>query len=336
MATIHELSKICGVSVSTVSKALNGYADISAKTRNLIIKAANELGYLPNSGARSPRLKKSYTIGILFRTMTNLGLKNDYFAYILEAFRREAAESGYDITFIQDSIGTRKMTYLEHCLYRHFDGVCIVCADFEKEDVIELVNSDLPVVTIDYAFQKAYSIISDNYSGMKRLTNYILRQGHTKVGFISGGNSLVTRNRIDGFLDTMREHKIKVPKEYMRSSNYRNAFMAEEQAMKLLQLPDYPTCIIAPDDMAAMGVVSAIRKCGLQLVKDVSIAGYDCIDAQQYVGVRLTTIKQEREKIGVEAARKLIQMIEHGKDIPCDTVFIKQSLVIGNSIRKIS
>ncbi len=335
MATIHELSERCGVSISTVSKALNGYSDISTKTRNMIIKAANEMGYFPNSGARSQKLKKTYTIGILFHTMSNLGLKNDYFAYIMEAFRKEAAGEGYDITFLQDSVGTRKMTYLEHCRYRHFDGVCIICADYESEDVINLINSDIPVVTIDYAFQKAYSIISDNYGGMKQLTNFILRQGHTKIGLISGVNSLVTRNRIDGFIDVMDENKIKVPKEYLRSSNYRNALMAEEQAIKLLQLPDHPTCIIAPDDMAAMGVVSAIRKCGLQVVKDISIAGYDCIDAQQYVGVRLTTIKQEREKIGMEAARKLIQMIENGNKVACDTVFIKQSLIIGNSIRKI-
>ena len=335
MATIHELSERCGVSISTVSKALNGYSDISAKTRNMVIKAANELGYFPNTGARSQKLKKTYTIGILFHTMSSLGLKNDYFAYIIEALQKEAAQNGYDITFFRDNVGTRKMSYVEHCQYRHFDGVCIVCADYENEEVAGLINSGIPVVTIDYAFQKAYSIISDNYGGMKQLTNFIIRQGHTKIGLISGVNSLVTRNRIDGFLDVMEENNIKVPEEYLRSSNYRNALLAEEQAIKLLQLPDHPTCIVAPDDMAAMGVVSAIRKCGLQVVKDISIAGYDCIDAQQYVGVRLTTIKQEREKIGIEAARKLIQMIEKGKEVPRDTVFIKQSLIIGNSIRKI-
>lgn len=336
MATIQELSERCGVSVSTVSKALNGYSDISEKTRDLVIKMANEIGYFPNANARALKLKKTYNIGVLFHTPSNLGLKNEYFAYVLEAFKDEAARNGYDITFIEHNIGKRKMTYLEHCQHRHFDGVCVVCADYENEEVIRLVNSELPVITIDYAFQKAYSIISDNYGGMKQLTNFILRQGHKEIAFIYGMNSLVTRNRIDGFVDTMEENGLKVPKEYLQESLYRNSAVTEDQAIKLLKLPNRPTCIIAPDDTSAMGVLSAIRKSGLQVVKDISVAGYDGIDSSQYVGVKLTTVKQEREAIGKEAAKKLIQMIEHDGELMQDTVFMKQTLIIGNSVKKIN
>jgi DNA-binding LacI/PurR family transcriptional regulator len=336
MVTIQELSKLCGVSVSTVSKALNGYSDISDKTRELVIKTANDMGYFPNANARALKLKKTYNIGVLFNTLQNIGLKNEYFAHILEAFKEEAAQNGYDITFIEHYIGGRKMTYLEHCQYRHFDGVCIMCADFEKEDVIKLVNSDIPVLTIDYSFHNAYSIISDNYGGMKQLVNYIIRQGHTEVAYIYGVNSLVTRNRVDGFLDTMEENGLTVPKEYLRESLYRNSLMAEEQAMKLLQLPNRPTCIIAPDDISAIGVVSAIKKAGLQVVKDISVAGYDGIDCTQFIGIKLTTVRQERDAIGRQAARKLIEMIEENGEVPYDTVFMKQTLLSGNSVKKLN
>ena len=171
MATIMELSEKCGVSVSTVSKALNGYTDIGDKTRELVIRTAKEMGYFPNANARALKLKKTYNIGVLFSTYTSVGLRNDYFAHILSALREEAAQGGYDITFIEHHVGNREMTYLEHCRYRHFDGVCIVCADYENEEVISLANSDLPIVTIDYSFPKAFSIISDNYGGMKQLAN---------------------------------------------------------------------------------------------------------------------------------------------------------------------
>lgn len=336
MVTIQELSKLCGVSVSTVSKALNGYSDISDKTRDLVIKTANEMGYFPNANARALKLKKTYNIGVLFNTLQNIGLKNEYFAHILEAFKEEAAQNGYDITFIEQFIGRRKMTYLEHCQYRHFDGVCIMCADFEKEEVIKLVNSDIPVLTIDYAFQNAYSVISDNYGGMKQLINYIIRQGHTRIAYIYGVNSLVTRNRVDGFLDTMEEFGLTVPQEYLRESLYRNSLMAEEHAMKLLQLPDRPTCIIAPDDTSAMGIISAIRKNGLQIVRDISIAGYDAIDSAQFTGIKLTTVRQERDTIGRQAARKLIEMIEKNGEVSLDTVFMKQTLITGNSVKKLN
>ena len=336
MATIQELSKCCGVSVSTVSKALNGYSDISEGTRELVIKTANEIGYIPNANSRALKRKKSYSIGVLFYTLTDLGLRNDYFAHILEAFKDEAARAGYDITFIEENIGRRKMTYLEHCQYRHFDGVCIVCADYEQEEVVKLINSsNIPVVTIDYAFQKAYSIISDNYTGMKQLTDFILRQGHREIAFIYGVNSLVTRNRIEGYRAAMEENGVPVNDEYLRESLYRNPVMAEDQAHKLLRLSKRPTCIIAPDDTSAMGVVSAIRKNGLQVVKDISIAGYDGMEMQQYIGIKLATVRQERETIGKEAAKRLIQMIEKNGELTPKTVFIKQALIIGNSIKRL-
>jgi DNA-binding LacI/PurR family transcriptional regulator len=335
MATILELSQKCGVSVSTVSKALNGYSDISDKTRELVIRTANEMGYFPNANARALKLKKTYNIGVLFATYSSLGLRNDYFAHILSAFREEASQEGYDITFIEHHVGRRKMTYLEHCQYRHFDGVCIVCADYESDEVIRLAESDLPVVTIDHAFQKAYSIISDNYGGMKQLATYIIRQGHRRIAMIHGNKTLVTRNRIDGFLDAMRDNDITVPREYIIEGMYRNQMLTEELTTGLLKLKVQPTCIIAPDDQSAVGVINAIRKSGLQVVKDISVAGYDGLESQQLVGVKLTTVKQERDNIGREAARKLIQMIEHPQEKAQDTIFMKQTLLIGNSVRRI-
>jgi LacI family transcriptional regulator len=334
MVTIQELSELCGVSVSTVSKALNGYSDISEKTRELVIKTANDMGYFPNANARALKLKKTYNIGVLFSS--GLGLRNDYFSHILSAFKDEVALNGYDMTFIEHHIGRRKMTYLEHCQYRHFDGVCIVCTDYENEEVLRLVNSDFPVVTIDYAFQKSYSIISDNYSGIKLLTNHAIKQGHRDIAFIYGLPSLVTKNRVDGFCDTMEENGLNIPSGFLLEGLYRNPNLTEELALKLLKLPKRPTCIFAPDDTSAVGVVSAIRRLGLQVVKDVSVAGYDGVEYQQMVGIKLTSIKQEREMIGRDAARKLIQMIETPNDQPLDTVFMKQSLIPGNSIRRLN
>lgn len=335
MITIQELSEHCGVSVSTVSKALNGYTDISDKTRDFVIQAANEMGYFPNANARALKLKKTYNVGVLFTTYTNLSLRSEYFAHILSVFKEEMALNGYDITFIEHNVGRRRMTYLEHCQYRQFDGVCIVCANFEHEEVRALVNSNIPVVTIDYAFTKSYSIISDNYNGMKRLTNFIIQQGHKDIALIHGVKNLVTMNRIKGFLDAMEENELKVAKEYIMEGIYQNPLNSEKLTSRMLQLPNKPSCIIAPDDQSAMGVISSIRKRGLQL-KDISVAGFDGSDNQLLVGVRITSIKQDRDSIGRKAAIKLIQMIENQGNQLLDTVLIKQTLIKGNSVKKIN
>lgn len=335
MATIQELSKICGVSVSTVSKALNGYTDISNKTRDYIIKTAKEVGYLTNGGQGTLKLKKTYNIGVLFSTLTNLNLKNDYFTYILSAFRDEAEKFGYNITFIEHRVGSRSMTYLENCIYRHYDGVLILCADFENHEVIDLIDSDIPVVTIDYAFHNTYSVISDNYEGMKKLVNYVIGQGHTKIAYIHGVDSLVTTNRLEGYYHSLEENGIEIPEEYVVASHYKNPSQAEKLALNLLKMENRPTCILASDDYSAIGVVSAIQKSGLKVVKDVSVAGYNGLDTYHMIGIKLVTVKQDTEKIGKQAADKLIKMIEKPNSQPLDTVFINQTLMIGNSIRKL-
>ena len=336
MVTIDELAKICNVSVATVSKAINGYPDISEKTRNNILNKANEIGYFPNASARALKSKKSYNIGVLFSTHTNIGLRNDYFSYILSAFKDEAAQNGYDITFIENYIGKRKHTYLEHCQFRNFDGVCIVCADYDSQDIIGLVNSDIPVITIDYVFDNAFSVISDNYDGMRQLTKYLISQGHTDIAMLHGVMTFVTKCRINGFKDTMKESGFNVPDGYILESGYRNILKTEEVVLKLLQLPNRPTCIITPDDQAALGAISAIRSQGLKLAEDISITGYDGNDLNDFIDTKLTTVKQERDEIGKTAALKLVEMIENKDDVQYGVQLQKQTLIIGNTVKKLN
>jgi LacI family transcriptional regulator len=336
MATIKDLSIKCGVSVSTVSKALNGYQDISEATRDIVLKAANEIGYFPDANARALKMKKTYNIGVLFSTLSNHGLRNEYFAHILASFKERAAKRGYDITFIEHNIGNRKMTYLEHCRYRNFDGVFIACAEFSDTEVLELVNSDYPVVTIDHAFNEAISVLSDNVEGMRQLTQYIIDQGHTKIAYIHGTKSSVTHNRLVSFHNVLRENGITIPEEYFIEGIYRSAESTEDLALRLLNLPDPPTCIIAPDDYAALGVMNTARRLGLRIPEDISIAGYDGISVSQALEPKLTTIKQDTDKIGAEAAKQLINLIECPLATSLDNIYLKVQLVKGGSVKNIT
>lgn len=335
MATIKDLSLKCGVSVSTISKALNGYQDISDSTRQLVIKTANEMGYFPDANARALKMKKTYNIGVLFSTLSNHGLRNEYFAHILASFKEKAASRGYDITFIEHNIGNRKMTYLEHCRYRNFDGVCIACAEFNEAEVLDIVSSDFPVLTIDHAFNDAISILSDNVEGMKQLTQYIIDQGHTKIAYIHGTKSSVTHNRLVSFNTVLKENGITIPEEYFIEGIYRDPERAEELSLQLLNLPDRPTCIIAPDDYAALGVMNTARRLGLKIPEDISVAGYDGISVSQALEPNLTTIKQDADKIGAEAAKQLINLIESPMDTSLDNIYLKVQLVKGGSVKNL-
>jgi len=199
MITIKDISKKCGVSVSTVSKVLNGYDEISEATAELVRKTARELHYIPNNAARLLKTNRSHNIGVLFIDETMCGLTHEYFATILNGTRDEAEKLGYDITFIGQNIGEDNLSFLEHCRYRKCDGVVIASVNFESDQVVELLKSDVPVVTIDYAFDNGISVMSDNLTGGYSLTRYVLEQGHTKIAVIRGEDTEVTRLRMAGF-----------------------------------------------------------------------------------------------------------------------------------------
>lgn len=336
MATIKELSIKCGVSVSTVSKALNGYKDIGDETRRNILRIASEIGYFPDSNARALKMKKTYNLGVLFSTMFNHGLRNEYFAHILASFNEYATNRGYDINFIEHNIGNRKMSFLEHCRYRNFDGVCIACADFFDSEVLDVVNSKLPVVVIDHVFHEAISILSDNMDGMRQLTQYIIDQGHSRIAFIHGTNSSVTHNRLVSFYQALKDNNITIPPEYVIEGVYRDAEVAESITQKLLDLPMRPTCIIAPDDYSALGVMNTVRRNGLKIPDDVSIVGFDGISLAQALEPKLTTIRQDTDRIGAEAAKQLINLIENPMATTISNVYLKVQLMRGGSVRNMN
>ncbi|MDE7253000.1 MAG: LacI family transcriptional regulator [Acetatifactor sp.] len=333
MASLKDISKVCGVSVATVSKALNDHNDIGEDTKQYIKKVARELGYSPNLAARALKTSKTHGIGVLFVDEARSGLTHDYFAGVLDSFKRMAEKCGYDITFINSSKNRAgSMSYLEHSRYRGFDGVAIACIDFSDARVEELLLSELPVVTIDYVFNNRIAVCSDNVSGMRDLTEYICRRGHQRIAYIHGAGSAVTTNRLSSFYKTTEQFGIEIPDAYVREVPYRDADKTYKITNELLDLPAPPTCIIYPDDFAAFGGINAIRERGLRIPEDISVAGYDGILAARYLEPRLTTVQQDTEQIGCVAARELISLIERPKSTIIEQISVKGSLVEGASV----
>lgn len=332
MASIKDIARICNVSVATVSKALNDKADIGEETKQYIKQVAKEMGYVPQYYARAIRMNKSYNLGVLFMDDAMSGLTHDYFANILNSFKVTAEAQGYDITFINsDKHQVNTKTYLEHCRYRGLDGVVIACINFENEEVIELVHSDVPVVSIDYRYHDVLSVLSDNEKGMEDLVEYIIAQGHQKIAYIYGDISSVTLERVKTFRNTLEKHGIDVLKEYLVPSEYRNLKKASEATKQLLALSDVPTCIIYPDDYSAIGGMGCIREMGLSIPEDISVAGYDDLFVASQLIPRLTTVHQDTEQIGRKAAQLLIQQIEK-KEVNKESYIVSSTLKEGKSV----
>lgn len=337
MVSMKDISAVCGVSIATVSKALNNHKDIGEETKEHIRQVAKEMGYSPNAAAKILKTNRAYSLGVLFVDDGQSGLTHDYFAHVLDSFKRTAEERGYDITFI-NSCKTRsqRMSYLEHSRYRRFDGVVIACVDFEDPEVEELVRSNIPVVTIDHLFNNRSTILSDNVKGISDLVHYIFEMGHRKIAYIHGADSAVTQSRLSSFYRTCEELGIDIPTEYVREAPYRNTKGTYTETIKLLDLKNPPTCILYPDDFSCFGGINAIHERGLRIPDDVSVAGYDGIRIARHYRPQLTTIIQDTKRLGQEAAMKLIDLIENPKTTLTEQIVVTGEVFCGESVAKIN
>ncbi|MBR5287006.1 MAG: LacI family DNA-binding transcriptional regulator [Clostridia bacterium] len=329
--TIRELSKACGLSISTVSKALNNYPDVSEETREQVRAVAAQMGYRPNAIARGLKIGRTFNLGVLFNEDSGSGFTHNYFAPVLESFKTEAERRGYDITFITHRT-TPKMTYLDHCLYRNVDGVCIVCTHFDDPEITQLITSPLPVVTIDHMFHNHTCIQSENRQGMADLTRYVIGKGHRRIAFVYGSEATVSGIRLTSFLREMNAAGLTVPEEHLISIPYHNPQKAREAVSRLLALSPRPTCILMPDDYSALGGLEAIAAAGLRVPQDLSVAGYDGVPLLQMCQPRLTTVRQDTVRIGREAARQLVHLIEQPRTTYPEIIPIPSRLLHGETV----
>ncbi|AIO18696.1 putative HTH-type transcriptional repressor ExuR [Candidatus Izimaplasma bacterium HR1] len=305
MVTIKDVAKKSGYSITTVSKALNDYSDISDKTKKHILKLCKELGYVPNSSARSLISKKSYTIGVIFDEVTGVGLQHPLYSKILESFKLRVESQGYDVMFI-----SKQGSYLQHSQKKQVEAVFVLCADFESNDLKKLLESEIPVCVIDHESSMISSVTSNNKKGVNLVIKKLTNLGHKKIAHIYGDlNQEIGRKRKEYFEKAMIKSNLVVKADYLISGDH---FSIEEgyNAMNhLLELDDKPTAIFCASDMLAIGAIQAINDEGLSVPKDFSIVGFDGIDLAQLISPRLSTIKQDTYKIGQIAANQIIQMI---------------------------
>lgn len=335
MTTIKDISKRSGFSVSTVSKALNNSSEIGEDTTAIIKKIALEMGYLPNAAARLLKTNKSFNVGILFIDEMQSGLGHEYFSAVIDSFKVEVESLGYDITFISTNIGNMKMSYYDHCKYRHIDGVVIASVDFNDQRVIDLIQSEIPVVTIDHIFNECTAILSDNLAGVQDLVNYIFNKGHRKIAYIHGEDTSVTQRRIAGFHRACKKLGIKVPKEYIKEARYHDPKSSGLATRELLNLKDPPTCIMYPDDFSFIGGMNEVEKHELNIPDNLSVTGYDGIYLSQVLRPRLSTYKQNTEALGRKAAINLIEAINEKETYIPKQIYVKGELLEGDSVKKI-
>lgn len=326
MVTLKDIANLCNVSVATVSRALNGQVDSNNKTAKRIRRIAQEMGYFPNAAARALKTNRSNNIGVLYEDE----IHHEYFSLLIDRIRSAAGQKGYDITFLNKS---KANSYYEHAKYRCLDGVIILQATFQSPEVMKLASSDLPCVAIDYNYDCCSCVLSDNQNSMMQLVQYAYEKGHRKIAFVHGQkDGYVTVQRLNGFYKACLALGITVPDEYVVPSAYHDPASTSEATKRLLALENRPTCIFYPDDYSCLGALSRLEKAGLSAPEDISIAGYDGIMLSTVLRPKLTTYRQDVQKMGETAVELLVKAIDAGNEKEVEHIIVPGSIQPGKTL----
>lgn len=338
LKTIYDIAKATGFSPTTVSKVFNNYADVSAKTRQIILAAAQEMAYTPNSHARTLTTKRSWTLGILFIEPTGFGLKHPFFGGVIEGFKEAAVSKGYDLMFISKDIGGKANSYLQHCRMRAVEGVVVIQSDGSDPDLVQLLTSAIPCVLLDAEYDGAGTVSSDNEDGGLQAVRYLHGLGHRNIGHIAGGtDTFAGVPRRNGYEKALAECQLPLNRAYVvHASNDYSVDSGYKAMCQLLELApeERPTAVFAAGDNLAIGAMQAIRDKGLSVPGDISVIGFDDIETARYLTPALTTVHQDMVQLGNQAADMLIAAIETQQ--PLAAVKVPVTLAIRESCSRLN
>jgi LacI family transcriptional regulator len=317
MATIKDVARAAGVSVSTVSHVLSGHRPISEPTRRRVLEAIDRLGYRPNRLAQGLVSKSSRSLGLL---VPDLG--NPFFGCIAEAMEIAAHDRGYSVILCNTNLDPgREADYLSVLLSRQVDGLLYFPGTrVPNPALLEAVAAGVPVVVVDERIADLPGVFVDNFDGGRQLGRLLAALGHRSLLFIGGPEGLPTvSDRLNGLRAGLEEGGV-VPErlllrfgEYRVSHGYATIHRCAQEGLLALESERRPTAVVAANDMIALGALRALRELNLRVPQDCSLTGFDGVEFTALITPSLTTVQQPFGRIAVAAVELLLELIKAGE-----------------------
>lgn len=328
--TIQDVAMTAGVSVSTVSRVLNGKADVASETQERILSVIDSLGYTSSLAARSMRSTKMNLIGLIMPDIAY-----PFALEVMKGINRAIAESEYDL-LVYTTGDVRKsgrayheQKYVSLLNNSLTDGVITVVP------ISAAFSTTAPIVSVDpHITNPGYPCVhATNYQGSMDAMQYLLSLGHRRIGYIGGRPELASSNRrFKGYCDSLVQAGLIIDESLVTMGDFTTE-TAIQCARELLTLDQPPTAIFAGNDQTAMGVYTVADEMGLRIPDDLSVIGFDNISESKYIG--LTTVDQFISEMGFIATQMLIKLINH-EPLEAQTYKVKTQLVIRKSCRALN
>jgi len=307
MPTIKDVAKAAGVSISTVSYALNGSEKVSEETRKKILTVAKELNYVPNNFAKG--LKKSSNNLIAIVVHETFG---PFYDSLIKGIQDTAYLLGYDlIVFIENGFG--KNTSVNFLKQKIVKGAIIMTSLISKENLRELTEENIPIVLLDRNLknEEISNVLIDNQKGAYLATEHLIKLNHKKIAFISGPEDSYDNSlRFRGYKKALKDHEIIFDKNLVIQGDFTEKSGYNSVSEFLTNTQNYPTAFFSSNDEMAIGAMKSIQEKGLKIPEDISIVGFDDIQELRYISPKLTTIRRPMYELGSYSAHLLLNLIE--------------------------
>ena len=335
MPTLKQIAKDLNISVSTVSRILNGKgkeARISDATVASVLKYAEEVGYSPNLIAKGLQASQTFTIGLMVPNIAN-----PFFALMAKNIEKWASKAQYSIILVDsDEDVEKEKMQVKNMMSRKVDGIIVAPVGDSYQHFTTIVKQKIPLIFADRYFTDSTIpyITSDNYQGSYDATQELIANGHTRICLISGSsaNELV-QERTQGFVDALKNADIEVSEDLMLGNSFsvQNGF---ESTKSVLQLKNPPTAIFAMNNLIGFGVLRAVKELGFKIPEAVSLIIFDNHPYLSLLNPSISTVKQNSEKIGEMAVKAILKEIN--KDFDIASMKIPTELILRESVRKLT
>lgn len=335
MVTLKEISADCGISVTQVSRALNGYSDVSEETRTKVLESADKLGYVKNIMASSLVKQNSNMIALVIegsevdQNADNVGSPNIY--HIELGVSKSSMELGLE-PFIYLKHRKQRMDYVAFCKQRYISGIILFGSNYDDPDRIALENSGFPCVFIDITTENegCGCVVTNNSYYSKIAVDHMLAHGCQKIAVIAGSpQAYVTHERLSGYQTALSIRNFPYLPELIYYANF-NTHAARKATRSLLEKnPDIDGFFCMSDEMA-LACMEEVTMLGKKIPDDIRIFGFDGNQYMQFVRPRLTTMQQDFTQKGIASVHLLNDIIQKR---PCShTLYVPCKMLPGETV----
>ncbi|WP_274649587.1 LacI family DNA-binding transcriptional regulator [Paenibacillus humicola] len=331
---IKDVAAKAGVSVTTVSRVLNGEKYVKDDLKDRVNRAIEELGYTPSRIARSLVRRKTNLIGVIVPDVTS-----SFYSTILSSIEKTASLSGYNLlvcNIVEDT--DKELKYLNVFQEMRVDGI-IIMHEKMNDEIREMIHKlDIPLIfsSVKPANQKFVSVIIDDYAAAYEATRYLVGLGHERIAFIGGDMRDVTsgQNRFVGYSNALEDSGIRFDGERIRFGDYKTQ-SGYDLMKELMAAESRPTAVFAASDDMAVGAMNCVHDLGLKVPDDISMIGFDGSWLADQVRPRLSSMEQPIREMGETTVKALIALIDGREDAPGQDIILRHKLVERDSCKYI-